>query len=88
MQLSVMLEPQEGLSYDQILAVAKRAEAVGMHGMYRSDHYSSFGDQAGAAAAEPTPAEPASSAPEPAATQPISPPPSPSPSAVSRWQTS
>lgn len=40
MQLSVMLEPQEGLTYADILAVAQRAEAVGMDGMYRSDHYS------------------------------------------------
>lgn len=47
MQLSVMLEPQEGLSYDQIVAVAKRAEAVGMRGFYRSDHYSSVADSAG-----------------------------------------
>lgn len=43
MRLSVMLEPQEGLSYEQILAVATRAEAVGMAGLYRSDHYSPIG---------------------------------------------
>lgn len=44
MRLSVMLEPQEGLSYAQLLAVAQRAEAVGMDGFYRSDHYSSVVD--------------------------------------------
>lgn len=44
MQLSVMLEPQEGLRYDDILAVAQRAEKVGMAGMYRSDHYSTVSD--------------------------------------------
>ena len=47
MQLSVMLEPQEGLSYAQILAVALRAEELGMHGFYRSDHYSSVAERAG-----------------------------------------
>lgn len=48
MRLSVMLEPQEGLSYAQILAVARRAEAVGMAGLYRSDHYSPIGAPADA----------------------------------------
>lgn len=43
MRLSVMIEPQEGMTYDQILAVAQRAEAVGMAGLYRSDHYSPIG---------------------------------------------
>jgi alkanesulfonate monooxygenase SsuD/methylene tetrahydromethanopterin reductase-like flavin-dependent oxidoreductase (luciferase family) len=47
MRLSVMIEPQEGLSYDQILAVARRAEAVGFAGFYRSDHYSSVADRVG-----------------------------------------
>jgi F420-dependent oxidoreductase-like protein len=35
-----MLEPQEGLSYADILAVAQRAERLGFAGLYRSDHYS------------------------------------------------
>lgn len=43
MRLSVMIEPQEGMSYEQILAVAHRAEAVGLAGFYRSDHYSPIG---------------------------------------------
>lgn len=43
MRLSAMIEPQEGMTYDQILAVAQRAEAVGMAGLYRSDHYSPIG---------------------------------------------
>jgi alkanesulfonate monooxygenase len=47
MRLSVMLEPQEGLSYGQLLAVAQHAEATGMHGFHRSDHYSSVGDGVG-----------------------------------------
>ena len=36
-----MLEPQTGLTYDEQLAFARRAEAVGLDGLYRSDHYSS-----------------------------------------------
>jgi len=41
MRFNVMLEPQEGLSYADILAVAQRAEALGFEGLYRSDHYTS-----------------------------------------------
>lgn len=41
MRLHLMLEPQEGLSYDDILAVAQRVEATGLDGCYRSDHYTS-----------------------------------------------
>jgi alkanesulfonate monooxygenase SsuD/methylene tetrahydromethanopterin reductase-like flavin-dependent oxidoreductase (luciferase family) len=47
MRLSVMTEPQEGLSYAQIVAAAQRTEAVGLAGFYRSDHYSSVADRAG-----------------------------------------
>lgn len=47
MRLSVMTEPQEGLSYDQILSVAQRADAVGLAGFYRSDHYASVGEGQG-----------------------------------------
>jgi len=35
----LMLEPQEGGSYDDILAVAQKAEALGFEGVFRSDHY-------------------------------------------------
>lgn len=52
MRLSVMIEPQEGLAYDQILAVARRAEAVGFAGFYRSDHYSSVADRVGVASTD------------------------------------
>lgn len=41
MRINLMLEPQTGLTYDQQLAFAQRAEAVGLDGLYRSDHYSS-----------------------------------------------
>jgi alkanesulfonate monooxygenase len=34
-----MLEPQEGGTYDEMLALAQRAEALGFRGFFRSDHY-------------------------------------------------
>jgi alkanesulfonate monooxygenase SsuD/methylene tetrahydromethanopterin reductase-like flavin-dependent oxidoreductase (luciferase family) len=43
MRFNVMLEPQEGITYADQLAVARRAEALGFDGLYRSDHYSSVG---------------------------------------------
>ena len=52
MRLSVMLEPQEGLSYAQQLAVAQHAEAMGFAGFYRSDHYSSVAERAGVASTD------------------------------------
>lgn len=45
MRFYVMLEPQEGLSYDDILGVAQRAEQLGFDGLYRSDHYTSVAGQ-------------------------------------------
>ncbi len=41
MKFSVVIEPQEGQTYDDILAVAQRAESLGFDGFYRSDHYGS-----------------------------------------------
>lgn len=41
MRLNIMLEPQTGLTYDEQLAFARRAEDVGLAALYRSDHYSS-----------------------------------------------
>jgi F420-dependent oxidoreductase-like protein len=35
----VMLEPQEGGTYDEMLALARRAERLGFAGFFRSDHY-------------------------------------------------
>ncbi len=37
--LFVMLEPQEGGTYDDILKVAQKAEALGFGGLFRSDHF-------------------------------------------------
>lgn len=44
MRYAIMIEPQQGLSYDDILAVALAAERAGIETFFRSDHYSSFPD--------------------------------------------
>jgi F420-dependent oxidoreductase-like protein len=42
MRYALMTEPQQGLSYAEILAVATAAEQAGFEAFFRSDHYSSF----------------------------------------------
>ena len=42
MRFAIMIEPQQGLSYADQLAVARRAEAVGFEAFFRSDHIQSF----------------------------------------------
>src|SRR5579863_10523701 len=44
-----MLEGQEGIEWEQWLALALEAEAAGLDGLFRSDHYRSInrGDPAG-----------------------------------------
>ncbi len=42
MRLALMTEPQQGLSYLEILAVARAAESAGLEGFFRSDHFTSF----------------------------------------------
>ncbi|MEA3185598.1 MAG: hypothetical protein QOJ74_2075 [Ilumatobacteraceae bacterium] len=42
--LCIFTEPQQGASYDTLLAVAKRTEALGFGGFFRSDHYLKMGD--------------------------------------------
>lgn len=37
-----MTEPQQGISYDEILAITRTAEEVGFEAFFRSDHYTSF----------------------------------------------
>jgi F420-dependent oxidoreductase-like protein len=39
MQLRVMTEPQEGATYDDLLAVAAESERLGFDAFFRSDHY-------------------------------------------------
>lgn len=45
--LRIFTEPQQGASYDQLLAVARRAETLGFDGFFRSDHYLKMGDVSG-----------------------------------------
>src|SRR5438067_12249708 len=42
MDLRVMLEPQQGATYDQQLAIAQAAEGAGFDGFFRSDHLMRF----------------------------------------------
>ncbi len=50
MRFALMIEPQQGLSYAEQLAIARRAEAAGFEALFRSDHYESFPGESG----EPT----------------------------------
>ena len=43
MQLRIFTEPQQGATYDQLLAVAKAAEDNGFDAFFRSDHYMRIG---------------------------------------------
>ncbi len=45
--LRVFTEPQQGASYDTLLAVARRAEELGFGAFFRSDHYLAMGDADG-----------------------------------------
>ena len=47
MRFALMIEAQQGLSYDDQLAIAQRAEAAGFESFFRSDHYTSFPGPAG-----------------------------------------
>ncbi len=47
MRYALMIEPQQGCSYDDQLAIAKRAEAAGFEAFFRSDHYDSFPGESG-----------------------------------------
>jgi F420-dependent oxidoreductase-like protein len=42
MRFALMIEPQQGLTYDEQLAIVRRAESVGFESFFRSDHYQSF----------------------------------------------
>jgi F420-dependent oxidoreductase-like protein len=50
MRFALMIEPQQGLSYADQLAIVQRAESVGFESFFRSDHYQSFPGPSG----EPT----------------------------------
>src|SRR3990172_1443090 len=47
MRLALMLEPQQGLSYDEQRDIAQLAERLGFEALFRSDHYQSFPGPAG-----------------------------------------
>ena len=42
MRFALMIEAQMGLSYEDQLSIARRAEAAGFEAFFRSDHYASF----------------------------------------------
>jgi F420-dependent oxidoreductase-like protein len=50
MRFALMIEPQQGLTYAEQLAIVQRAESVGFESFFRSDHYQSFPGPSG----EPT----------------------------------
>jgi F420-dependent oxidoreductase-like protein len=45
--LRIFTEPQQGASYDDLLAVAQRAEQLGFGAFFRSDHFLKMGDVSG-----------------------------------------
>lgn len=45
--LRIFTEPQQGATYDDLLAVAQRAERLGFGAFFRSDHYLKMGDGSG-----------------------------------------
>jgi F420-dependent oxidoreductase-like protein len=47
MDLRIFTEPQQGASYDDLLAVASASEAAGFDAFFRSDHYLKMGEVSG-----------------------------------------
>lgn len=47
MRLALMTEPQQGLRYVEVLALARTAEEAGLEAFFRSDHFASFPGPAG-----------------------------------------
>ncbi|MBS1847655.1 MAG: LLM class F420-dependent oxidoreductase [Actinobacteria bacterium] len=47
MELRIFTEPQQGATYDQLLAVALEAERLGFGAFFRSDHYTKMGNVTG-----------------------------------------
>ncbi len=47
MLLRIFTEPQQGASYDTLLAVAQTAESLGFDAFFRSDHYLAMGSSDG-----------------------------------------
>src|SRR6516165_8410692 len=47
MQLRIFTEPQQGATYDDLLAVARAAEELGFDAFFRSDHFLKMGSVTG-----------------------------------------
>jgi F420-dependent oxidoreductase-like protein len=47
MELRIFTEPQQGATYDDLLAVARAAEDLGFDAFFRSDHFLKMGDVSG-----------------------------------------
>ncbi len=47
MDLRIFTEPQQGATYDDLLAVAREAESLGFDAFFRSDHYLKMGGVSG-----------------------------------------
>src|ERR1700732_1302109 len=47
MRCRIFTEPQQGATYDQLLAVARLSEELGFDAFFRSDHYLRMGDGSG-----------------------------------------
>ncbi|MDP9100813.1 MAG: LLM class F420-dependent oxidoreductase [Actinomycetota bacterium] len=47
MQFRVFTEPQQGATYDELLAVARAADELGFDAFFRSDHYLAIGGDGG-----------------------------------------
>jgi F420-dependent oxidoreductase-like protein len=47
MRYALMTEPQQGLHYDELLALVRTAEEAGIEAFFRSDHYASFPGEMG-----------------------------------------
>ena len=47
MDLRIFTEPQQGASYQDVLAVAQATEALGFDAFFRSDHYLAMGEASG-----------------------------------------
>ena len=43
MDFRIFIEPQQGTTYDRILALAAHAESLGFNGFFTSDHYLKMG---------------------------------------------
>src|SRR5487761_1843765 len=49
MRVCLMIEGQEGVTWDEWVALARAVESAGLEGLFRSDHYSSFHGEPGGA---------------------------------------